>query len=70
MKVGAEVALTERGKRSEYAKILKEEISSRQVPGWLDLNREGLKGGWRPHRGPGTSRRYFNPNAIVEYYSR
>jgi len=70
VKVGAEVSLTERGKRSEYAKILKEEISSRQVPGWLDLDREGLKGRMATVPGPGDFEAHFNPNAVVEYYSR
>jgi small subunit ribosomal protein S4 len=70
IKVGAEVSLTERGKRSEYAKILKEEIGSRQVPGWLDLDREGLKGRVATVPGPGDFEAYFNANAVVEYYSR
>jgi small subunit ribosomal protein S4 len=70
MKVGAEVALTDRGKRSEYAKILKEEILSRDVPGWLEINREGLTGRMVAEPGPGDHEAHFNPNAIVEYYSR
>ena len=70
MKVGAEVALTDRGKRSEYAKILKEKIASRDVPGWLEINREAITGKMVSEPGPADYEAHFNPNAIVEYYSR
>ncbi len=70
MRVGAEVALTERGQKSDYATILKAEIGSRQVPGWLDLNREALAGKVVAAPGPGDYESIFNPNAVVEYYSR
>jgi small subunit ribosomal protein S4 len=70
MKVGAEVSLTERGQRSEYATILKSEIGSRQTPGWVELNRETLSGKVVAEPGPGDHEPYFNPNAVVEYYSR
>jgi small subunit ribosomal protein S4 len=70
MKLGAEVSLTDRGKRSEYAKILKEEILSRDVPGWVEINREALAGKMVAVPGPGDYEAHFNPNAIVEYYSR
>jgi hypothetical protein len=70
VKVGATVGLTDRGKRSEYAKILAEEIKSRDVPGWLEVNREALTGRMVAQPGPGDHEAHFNPNAIVEYYSR
>jgi small subunit ribosomal protein S4 len=70
VKVGAEVALTERGQRSEYATILKGEIGSRSIPGWLEINREALAGKVLTAPGPGDYEPYFNPNAVVEYYSR
>lgn len=70
MKVGAEVALTERGKRSDYATILKSEIGSRSIPGWIDLDRDALAGKVVAAPGPGDYESYFNPNAVVEYYSR
>lgn len=70
VKVGANIGLTDRGKRSEYAKILQEEIKSRDVPGWLELNREGLTGRMIARPGVGDIEGHFNPNAIVEYYSR
>ena len=70
VKVGAELALTDRGKRSEYAKILQIEIQSRDVPGWLEVNREALAGRMLAEPGVGDYEAHFNPNAIVEYYSR
>lgn len=70
MKVGAVVSLTDRGKRSEYAKILREEIKSRDVPGWVEIDREALQGRMAGEPGAGDYDGHFNPNAIVEYYSR
>ncbi len=70
MRVGAAVSLTERGQRSEYAKILKLEIQSRETPGWLEVDREGLTGRMVAEPGAGDYEAHFNPNAIVEYYSR
>ncbi len=70
VRVGAELALTERGKRSEYAKILQLEIGARDVPGWLELNRDTLAGRMLAEPGAGDYDAHFNPNAIVEYYSR
>jgi small subunit ribosomal protein S4 len=70
VKVGSNIGLTDRGTRSEYAKILKEEIKSRDVPGWLEINREALTGRMVAEPGSGDYEAHFNPNAIVEYYSR
>ncbi len=70
VKVGTELAFTDRGKRSEYAKILQIEIQSRDVPGWLEVNREALAGRMLAEPGVGDYEAHFNPNAIVEYYSR
>jgi small subunit ribosomal protein S4 len=70
VRVGANIGLTDRGKRSEYAKILAEEIKSRDVPGWLEVNREALTGRMVAKPGAGDFESQFNPNAIVEYYSR
>lgn len=70
VKVGSEITLSARGKKSEYAKILEEEIKSRDVPGWLEIDREQLAGRMLGDPGPGDYEAHFNPNAIVEYYSR
>ena len=70
VKVGAEVSLTDRGKRSTYATMLKEDIKSREVPGWLDIDRDALVGRMMSSPGPGDFEAQFNPNVVVEYYSR
>lgn len=70
VKVGQEVALTARGQRSEYAKILKEEIKNREIPGWIEVDRDGLKGRVAAAPAHGDWDPQFNPAAIVEYYSR
>jgi small subunit ribosomal protein S4 len=70
VKTGQEVGLTPRGRRSEYAKILVEDIKNREVPGWLEVDRANLKGRVIGLPGHGDWEPHFNPNAIVEYYSR
>ncbi len=70
VKVGAEIEFSNRGKRSEYVAILREEIRSREIPGWLELNQEELAGRMVGEPGSGDYDPYFDPNAIVEYYSR
>ncbi len=68
--LGQEISLTARGARSEYAKILKIEIAGRDVPGWLEIDREALKGRMMSRPGPGDYDAHFNPSAVVEWYSR
>ena len=70
VKVGQEITLTDRGRASEYGKILVEEIRSRDVPGWLEIDRAALKVRMAAAPGPGDWEPHFNPNAVVEYYSR
>ena len=70
IKVGAEIGFTDRGKRSEYVAVLREQIRSRQAPGWLELNPETLTGRVVAEPGASDIEPIFNPNAIVEYYSR
>ena len=62
--------LTSRGAGTEYAKIVTEEIRGREVPGWLEVDREQLTGRVAAEPGPGDIDPHFNPSAIVEYYSR
>jgi small subunit ribosomal protein S4 len=68
--VGWEVALTKRGAKTEYAKIVKEEIEGREVPGWLEVDREQLTGRVAAEPAVSDIDAMFNPSAIVEYYSR
>ena len=68
--IGDTVAFSERGKRSKYVDIVREEIQAREVPGWIEVNRETLDGRVAGLPGTGDVEPYFNPSAIVEYYSR
>jgi small subunit ribosomal protein S4 len=70
IKPGQEISFTDRGKKSEYYKVLQEEIRGRDVPGWLEIDREALKGRVAGQPGPGDWEPHFNPNAVIEYYSR
>jgi small subunit ribosomal protein S4 len=70
LKVGDEVGLTSRGAKSEYFGIVKENISSKEVPSWLSLDSGSMTG--RVETLPEVEElgAKFNPATIVEYYSR
>ena len=68
--VGDAIGFSARGKRSRYLDILREEIQAREVPGWLEVDREQLSGRVVALPGAGDYEPHFNPSAIVEYYSR
>ena len=68
--LGDQVGFSARGKRSKYIDIVREEIQSRDVPGWLEVDREQLQGRVAALPGAGDYEPHFNPNAIIEYYSR
>ncbi|MCY4454721.1 MAG: 30S ribosomal protein S4 [Chloroflexi bacterium] len=64
------VSFSDRGKRSKYIDIVKEDIQGREVPGWIEVDRDALEGRVSGAPGTGDIEPYFNPSAIVEYYSR
>ena len=70
LSIGDAVAFSPRGKRSKYLEIARQEIQSRETPGWLEVDRELLAGRVAALPGAGDYEAHFNPNAIVEYYSR
>jgi small subunit ribosomal protein S4 len=70
VRLGQEISFSARGERSEYHAVLKEQIGSRDVPGWLEIDREQLKGRMLQLAGPGDWEPHFVPSAVVEYYSR
>ena len=70
VRLGQEISFSSRGQRSEYHAVLKEQIGSRDVPGWLEIDREQLKGRMLQLAGPGDWEPHFVPSAVVEYYSR
>jgi small subunit ribosomal protein S4 len=70
VKVGDQIGFSRRGAASEYAKIAQETIKSKQPPAWLALDMAAMSG-----RVIGTptleqAEAFFDPNVIVEYYSR
>jgi small subunit ribosomal protein S4 len=67
---GQEVAFTERGRKTEYAKALAEDIRNREVAPWVEVDRQALKGRVISEPGPGDWDAHFNPSAVIEYYSR
>ena len=70
LKIGDELGLTSRGQKSEYFKIVSENISSKQIPSWLSLDAGAMVG--RVVTLPEVEEigAKFNPATIVEYYSR
>jgi small subunit ribosomal protein S4 len=70
LKVGDEVGLTGRGQKTEYFKIVSENISSKEIPSWLRLDAAAMSG--RVETLPQVEEigAKFNTATIVEYYSR
>ena len=64
------IGFSARGKRSNYIDLVREDIQSRDVPGWLEVDRAQLSGRVAALPGAGDYEAHFNPSAIVEYYSR
>lgn len=67
---GQEVTFTERGQRSGFFALLKEDIKGRDVPSWLEVDRAAVAGRMTGEPGPGDWDPHFNPNAVIEWYSR
>jgi small subunit ribosomal protein S4 len=70
VKTGDQIGFTSKGAKSEYAQIVKETIKSKQAPSWLSLDMGALTG--RVIGAPTLehAEAFFDPNVIVEYYSR
>ena len=62
--------LTTAGAKTEYAKIVAETLKSKQAPGWLSLDLAGMKGRKIAEPTLEGAEAFFDPNVIVEYYSR
>ncbi|PFG75338.1 30S ribosomal protein S4 [Tepidiforma thermophila] len=71
LKEGDTVSFTPRGQRSEFFKILQENIKSKNPPTWLSLDLASMTGKVTapPAVIPGETH-LFNENVIIEYYSR
>jgi small subunit ribosomal protein S4 len=70
VKVGDQIGFTARGAKTEYAKTVQETISSKQPPAWLSLDLAAMKGRVIAEPTLEQAEAFFDPNVIVEYYSR
>jgi small subunit ribosomal protein S4 len=70
IKQGDVIKWREGSKKSEYFKILAENIKSKTVPTWLNLDRENLVGNVMSLPASETIETKFEPTNIVEWYSR
>lgn len=70
LKVGDTIALTSRGRKSEYFKTVADNISSKQIPAWLELDPAQMTGKVIAPPEVEEIGAKFNPATIVEYYSR
>lgn len=70
VKVGDIVGWTERGRKTEYFKIVQESMQNVNPPQWLSVDPAAMTGRVlaMPARADGD--RTFNENVIVEFYSR
>ncbi len=69
-KAGDVIGWTATSKKSEYFKFAKENMSSKNTPGWLNVDREQMTGRVVSAPAPGETPASFDPSVIVEYYSR
>jgi small subunit ribosomal protein S4 len=70
LKVGDVISLTQRGSKSEYFKIVGEQIASKSIPSWLSLDTAAMTGRILSLPEVEEIGAKFNPATIVEYYSR
>jgi small subunit ribosomal protein S4 len=70
VKVGDNVGFSARGKKTEYAKIVQETLKSKQPPSWLSLDLAAMRGRVIGEPTLEQAEAFFDPNVIVEYYSR
>jgi small subunit ribosomal protein S4 len=70
VKVGDNISFTPRGAKTEYAKIVAETIRSKQPPSWISLDTAALRGRVIGEPTLEQAEAFFDPNVIVEYYSR
>ena len=70
VKPGDAIAWRESSTKTEYYKLLVQEIEGRTVPGWMDLDKEKLVGRVVNLPTAEDIEVKFDEKAIVEYYSR
>ncbi len=64
------VGWTERGRKSNYFEMVKEQVASKSVPSWLSLDVASMAGRVAALPEVAELEAKFSPATIVEYYSR
>ncbi len=70
LKVGDTVGFSRRGAKSEYAKMVQETLKSKLAPGWLALDMAAMSGRVIAAPTLESAESLFDPNVVVEFYSR
>ncbi|MDO8614200.1 MAG: 30S ribosomal protein S4 [Dehalococcoidia bacterium] len=70
LKAADEVRWTSRGQNSEYFKIISENVASKSIPSWLNLDITNMSGRVLAQPEIDEIGAKFNTATIVEYYSR
>jgi len=70
LKPNDELKLTSRGTKSEYFKVVAEQLASKSIPSWLSLDIANMNGRILTLPEMEEIGAKFNPATIVEYYSR
>jgi small subunit ribosomal protein S4 len=70
VKIGDNVGFTTRGSKTEYAKIVQETLRSKTQPTWLSVDMAAMRGRVIAEPTLEGAEAFFDPNVIVEYYSR
>jgi small subunit ribosomal protein S4 len=70
LKVGDEIAWSEKGKRTEIMKIMQETLQGKEVPDWLGVDSAAMTGRIIAQPDVAQVGAKFDPAVIVEFYSR
>jgi small subunit ribosomal protein S4 len=69
-KPGDTVSWTTRGRKTEAFKYAQENMPSKKIPSWLNVDTSAMSGRVLSAPGPGEVVSKFDPAVIVEFYSR
>jgi len=70
VKVGDQIGFTAGGAKTEYAKIVQASLKSKQPPMWLVLDMAAMTGRVISAPTLENAQALFDPNVVVEFYSR
>jgi small subunit ribosomal protein S4 len=70
LRIGDEIAWSEKGKRTELIKIVQETLQGKEVPDWLGVDAAAMTGRVLAQPDVAQAGAKFDPAVIVEFYSR